>query len=70
MAADRAVLENFARGNTPSRDSVRKFMQQVVIDYCTQDPQKGEALVINNYQYSQDFDIRVRSTSLRWGVQR
>jgi hypothetical protein len=67
MAGDRAILENFARGNTPSRDSVRRFMQQVVLDYCTQDPQKGEALVINTYQYSQDFDIRVRLHACRVG---
>jgi hypothetical protein len=68
MAGDRAVLEAFARGGTPSRASVRAFMRQVALDYCTQDPAPGDALVVNLYQYGQDFDIRVRARA-RHGVE-
>ncbi|KAG8986093.1 hypothetical protein FRB90_004232 [Tulasnella sp. 427] len=57
-AGDRCVLENFARGNTPSKESVRKFVARVCIDANVQDVKAGGVLMVNMFQYAKDYDIR------------
>lgn len=60
FAGDRSILENFARGNTPSRASVRAFVTRVCIDAKVQGVKVGGVLIVNTFQYAKDYDIRVR----------
>ncbi|KAG8972658.1 hypothetical protein FRC05_009669 [Tulasnella sp. 425] len=55
---DRRILENFARGNTPSRASVRAFVTRLCIDAKVQEVKAGGVLIVNMHQYAKDYDIR------------
>ncbi|KAG9004039.1 hypothetical protein FRB94_002748 [Tulasnella sp. JGI-2019a] len=63
-SADRSILENFARGNTPSRKSVQAFVTQVCIDAKVQGIKVGGALEIYPFEYSKNYDIRDVTLSL------
>ncbi|KAG8919870.1 hypothetical protein FRC00_010810, partial [Tulasnella sp. 408] len=58
LAGDRSILENFARGNTPSRESVRAFVARVCNDSKAQHVKPGDILVVNTNQYAKEYDIR------------
>ncbi|EJD47681.1 ATP-dependent DNA helicase [Auricularia subglabra TFB-10046 SS5] len=55
---DRCVLENFARGNTPSKDSVRAMVKHTCIEAIGQGTKRHDVLEINAYKLSRDVDIR------------
>ncbi|RYP42581.1 hypothetical protein DL767_000105 [Monosporascus sp. MG133] len=51
------LRENFARGDLPSRDSLRGLLKEAFNQEVT-DITRGEGFKINHYQLSQDYDIR------------
>lgn len=65
FAGDRVLLENFARGNTPSRDSVRSFLKEICTQAVLDDVNRKDAVLeINTYQVGKDHDIRDVTLSL------
>ncbi|KZW02464.1 ATP-dependent DNA helicase [Exidia glandulosa HHB12029] len=57
-AGDRCILENFARGNTPSKDSVREMVKHTCIQAIAQGVKKNDVLEIKAWHLGRDLDIR------------
>lgn len=61
---DRCVLENFARGNTPSKESVRAMVNHTCVQAIGQGVKKHDVLEIDAWHLGRDLDIRVRIATL------
>jgi len=64
FAGDRCILESFARGNSPSKASVRKLVQRTCQEATDQGVQVGGTLQINSYELSREYDVRDVAQSL------
>ncbi|KAG8922069.1 hypothetical protein FRC02_012157 [Tulasnella sp. 418] len=61
---DRILLENFARGNTPSRKSVKALTKHICSEVASQKVGINEVLVTNNSELQRTYDIREVTLSL------
>ncbi|KAH7104377.1 ATP-dependent DNA helicase [Auriculariales sp. MPI-PUGE-AT-0066] len=64
FAADRAILEYFARGNSPSQASIRALLKRTCDEAAEQNVNANDMFQLSAYHLAQEYDIRLVTLGL------